>query len=103
MSEFEDFINTLASLGEQEVREKLSQGVWANRRKSWAEDWIRDLDVSRVNTRAEVELALSREANEIAKSSLTVARSAKNISLAAIVISIFVAITVALLQAFGQK
>jgi len=38
MSELEELIATLESLGEDDVRAKFSQGAWANRRKSWVEE-----------------------------------------------------------------
>ncbi len=103
MSEFEQFTETLVSLGEEEVARKLSQGVWANRRKEWAQSWIANLDSSRADSRAEKAIALSKEANEIARASLEVARSAKTISIVAMVLSAAVAIAVALVQIFGQK
>lgn len=103
MNDFDDFIRTLSSLGETEVREKLSQGVWSSRRKSWAENWLSDLETARANTLADTELALSKEANEIARSSLAVARSAKTIALAAVILSVVTALAVALVQWLGQK
>lgn len=103
MNEFDEFIKTLASLGEEEVRQKLSQGVWANRRKTWAQDWLANQDASRENHRAEQELVLSRDANEIARSALNVSRSAKLISIIAIVVSAVTAIIVAVIQFIGQK
>jgi len=103
MSEFEEFTESLVSLGEDEVRRKLSQGVWANRRKSWAQEWIENLEVLRADGRAERDIALSKEANEIARSSLGVARSAKTISIIAMILSAVVAIGVAVVQIMGQK
>lgn len=103
MSEFKEFTETLVSLGEEEVRRKLSQGVWANRRKEWAQNWIANLDSSLADNRAERDIALSKEANEIARASLGVARSAKTISIVAMILSAAVAIAVALGQIFGQK
>ena len=103
MDEFKEFIETLATLGEEEVRQKLSQGVWANRRKTLAQDWLSDLEASRTNDRAERGLAQSAEANDIARSALGVARSAKTISIVAIIVSALVAIVVAVLQFIGQK
>ena len=103
MDEFEKFIETLAVLGEEEVRRKLSQGVWANRRKTWAQDWINNLDASRENDREEKNLAHSAEANNIARSALGVARSAKTISIVAMILSAVVAIIIAVIQFVGQK
>ena len=103
MSEFEEFTETLVSLGEEEVRRKLSQGVWANRRKTWAQDWLANFDTSQANHRAEQDLALSREANEIARSALSVSRSAKTISIIAIMVSAATAIIVAVIQFLGQR
>lgn len=103
MDEFETFIETLAALGEEEVRQKLSQGVWANRRKTWAQGWINNLDTSRAHDRAEEDLALSADANEIARSALGVARNAKTISIVAMILSAAVAIIVAVIQFVGQK
>jgi len=42
MSDYQEFIAGLVELGEAEVRAGLAQGIWANRRKSWAEQWLRD-------------------------------------------------------------
>jgi hypothetical protein len=103
MDEFEKFIETLVALGEEEVRRKLSQGVWANRHKTWAQDWIDNLDASRATDRAEKDLALSAEANDIARSALGVAKSAKTISIVAMILSAVVAIVVAVIQFVGQK
>lgn len=103
MSEFEEFVATLESLGEDEVRRNLSQGIWANRRKAWAQDWIANLDASQEDSRAETSIALSKEANEIARSSLGVARTAKTISVVAMILSAAVAIAVALAQFFAQR
>lgn len=66
-SEFDDFIQNLASLGEEKVRQNLSQGVWANRHKTWVQDWLTNLESSRTSQRAEKDLALAEEANEIAR------------------------------------
>lgn len=103
MSEFEEFTETLASLGEEEVRRKLSQGVWANRRKIWAQDWLNNLDASRADRREEKDLALSQEANEIARSALKVSQSAKTISIIAMILSAAIGIIVAVIQFIGQK
>lgn len=103
MEEFDEFIEKLAALGEEEVRRKFSQGVWANRRKTWAQDWLSKLEASRTNDRAEKDLALSAEANDIARSALGVARHARTISIIAIIVSALVAIAVAILQFVGQK
>lgn len=40
MPEYDGFIASLEALGEPEVRSKLSQGVWASKRKQWADDWL---------------------------------------------------------------
>ena len=103
MSEFEEFEQNLASLGEDEVRRKLSQGVWANRRKTWAQNWLANVEASRATSHAEQDLALSREANEIARSALEISRSAKVISVVAIVVSTLTAIAVAIIQLVAQK
>lgn len=103
MSKYEEFTKALVSFGEEDVRLKLSQGVWANRRKTWAQDWLANQDASRENHRAKQELDLSREANEIARSALNVSRSARFISIIAIVVSVVTAIVVAVIQFIGQK
>ena len=102
-SEFDKFIQNLASLGEEEVRRKLSQDVWANRHKTWTQNWLTDLESSRTSQRTEKELALAEEANEIARSALKVSHSAKTISIIAILLSAAVAIIVAVIQFIGQK
>lgn len=96
MSEFEEFTEGLASLGEEDVRRKLSQGVWANRRKTWAQNWLDNLAALQADRRAEKALALSEEANGIA-------RNAKNISIIAIIVSVATAIIVSVIQFIGQK
>lgn len=85
MSEFEELITTLESLGEDDVRAKLSQGAWANRRKLWVEDWLRTKEGSRAAERDAVVLSLAaegnttaREANKIAQDNLHAVKSAKN-------------------------
>lgn len=103
MSEFEEFTETLASLGEEEVRRKLSQGGWANRRKIWAQDWLNNLNASRTDRREEKDMALSQEANEIARSALKVSQSAKIISIIAMILSAAIGIIVAVIQFIGQK
>ena len=103
MSKFDEFTETLASLGEDAVRRKLSQGLWANQRKTWAQEWLDNLDASRAHKRAEKDLALSEEANEIERSALEEARSAKRISIIAIALSTATVIIVAVIQFLGQK
>ena len=70
MTEFEDFTATLKSLGVIEVCAMLSQGVWANRRKSWATDWLQQEERSAASGQVAAGLSIaaqdassSREAN----------------------------------------
>jgi len=99
MSEFEEFTKSLETLGEDDVRAKLSQGVWANRRKSWANDWLRANEASRAEEKEAATLSLAeegntaaREANKIARDNLRAVKSAKNAAWAAAVAAIIAAV-----------
>ena len=99
MSDFEELITNLESLGEDDVRTKLSQGVWANRRKSWVEDWLRTKEGSRAAEREAVALSLTaegnttaREANKIGQDNLQAVKSAKNAAWVAAIAAIVAAI-----------
>lgn len=76
MPDYDDFIVSLEALGEPEVRSKFSQGVWASRRKQWVEDWLSQIEGSRQETRDEMALSISKEANSIAKSALRISKFA---------------------------
>ena len=86
MSEYEDFIASLEALGEPEVRSKLSQGVWASRRKQWADDWLSKSEGARQEVRDELALSISKEANSIAKSALRVSKFAFVAAIAAAIL-----------------
>ena len=60
-SEFDNFQEMLEGLGEPEVTKRISQGVWADRRKDWADAWL----VQMASTRQE---AARFEDSEVAKS-----------------------------------
>ena len=93
MSEFDEFIASLSTLGVDEVRSRLSRGSWANRRKSWAQDWLSAQGSARVDTREEETLAIAKEANRIASEQATAAaRSARWAMYAAIIAAIAAAI-----------
>ncbi len=104
MSEFKDFNASLEALGEAEVREGLAQGIWANKRRSWAEHWLYSREAERAAHHQEAEFALAtedsatgKEANEIAKASLEAARMSKNAAwvaaAAAIIAAVFAAMS----------
>ena len=76
MSEYDDFVASLEAIGEPEVKSKLSQGVWASKRKQWAEDWLSKNEGVRQEVRDEMALSISKEANSIAKSALRVSKFA---------------------------
>ncbi len=86
MPEYEDFIASLEALGEAEVKSKLSQGVWASRRKQWVEDWLVGNEASRQEARDEMALSLSKEANAISKSALRISRAAIVVAIAAAIL-----------------
>ena len=86
MPEYDDFIDSLEALGEGEVESKLSQGVWASRRKQWVEDWLAGNEASRQVARDEMALSLSKEANAIAKSAFRIARAAIVVAIAAAIL-----------------
>lgn len=98
MSEFEEFNATLQSLGEDDVRTKLAQGVYANKRKSWAENWLRAKEASHAAETEAAALSLAgegnvtaREANNIAKENLKAVKSARNAAWAAAIAAIIAA------------
>jgi hypothetical protein len=103
MNEYDEFISSLESLGEEQTRLKLSQGIWANRRRKWAEDWLSQQQASRASNREEDHLHLAREANKIARAAQEDSQSAKRISIIAIVVSAAMTIIVAIIQWYGQK
>jgi hypothetical protein len=97
MSNYDEFIENLVSLGEDEVRKKLSLNIWSEQRKEWVNNWLTEQDQSRENDIVKQQLSLSADANEIARSALKVARRSFFVSLIAIVVSSVTAIIVALI------
>lgn len=85
MKEYDEFIEMLERIGEVEVKSRLSQGVWASRRKQWAVDWLAANETARKEARDEIALSISKEDNKIAKSSL-------RLSMVAIVVAVATAI-----------
>jgi hypothetical protein len=109
MSEFEDFTASLALLGEAEVRKKLAQSVWANKRKSWAEHWLQSKEAEQVAHNQAATLlqgtedsAIAKKANEIAQDNLAATRSAKNAAWVAAVAAIIAAVFAALAYVFAK-
>ena len=86
MPDYDDFIASLETLGEPEVRSKLSQGVWASRRKQWVEDWLSKIEGSRQETRDVMALSISKDANSIAKSALRISKFALITAIAAAIL-----------------
>jgi hypothetical protein len=86
MAEYDEFIASLELLGEPEVRSQLSQGVWASRRKQWAEDWLSHTENSRQEARDEIALSISKEANSTAKSALRISKIALFAAIAAAIL-----------------
>ncbi|WGG49632.1 hypothetical protein [Rugamonas sp. DEMB1] len=113
MSEQEDFFFELESIGEGDVRVKLSQGVWANRRKSWAEGWLQSRMDLGLKARAALDLSLAadsnataRETNLILHDTLHVAKSAKGaawVAAAAAWVAAFVAMLSAVVVCIQTK
>lgn len=93
MGKYDQFIAMLASLGETEVRARLAQGVWANRRKTWAEQWLLAKGVEQDRSSQGATISSAQEANATARASFKVARSAKNAAwvaaFAAVIAAIF--------------
>lgn len=90
VSDFDEFIASLSALGVDEVSSRLSSGSWANRRKSWAQDWLSAQESARKEVREEASLivaaddnAVAREANDIARLAREDAREANDIARAA--------------------
>ena len=102
MSDYHEFIAGLVELGEAKVRANLAQGIWANRRKSWAERWLHDEELKLSAATKVAGVSSAREANAIAQSSLNTARSAKTAAWVA-ALSVVIAAVVALLVYFGIK
>ena len=85
MTEFDDFTEKLEAHGARDVRAKLTQGVWANRRKAWAEKWLAHGASDEANCKSATALSLAADgnatakaANTIAEDALRAARSSKN-------------------------
>ena len=109
MNEYEDFIASLAALGEAEVRTKVAQGVWANKRKFWAEGWLRSKETEQAGYNQATALALAaddtaaaKKANEIAQSNLEATRSEKNAAWVAALAAVVAAIFAALAYVFSK-
>lgn len=92
MSDYDKFIETLGQLGEEKVRQNLSQNIWANQRKACAEKWLQSCEISRENDRAERALALAERANDIANSASAEARSAKKWSTISIIVAAIIGV-----------
>lgn len=99
MSEYDEFIASLQVLGESDVRSKLSQGVWASKRKQWVEDWLSQAESSRQEIKDETALSISKEANSIAKSALRVSKFA----LISAVVAAILGVVATLIAAFITK
>jgi Na+(H+)/acetate symporter ActP len=94
-TEFEEFTNKFMTLGENEVRKKLLQNVYAGKHKDWAEAWLKSeeqkrtsVSEGRAEAREEEALAIAREANEIARSARTVSLVAAGAAIVAAVAAI---------------
>jgi hypothetical protein len=99
VNDFEELIAMLESQGVAEVRARLSQGVWANRRKSWVEDWLRKKEGEHeAEGKAEALLIAmegnitAQEANKIAQDNLHAMKSAKNAAWIAAIAAIVAAL-----------
>ena len=99
MSEYQEFIANLESIGEKEVRAKVSQGIWANRRLNWAKEWLTGKESERAEATEAANLNLTtegnttaQEANRIAKENLRAVNSAKNAAWTASIAAIIAAI-----------
>ena len=99
MEEFESFVSKLNALGESEVRLRLANGSFGERKKPLVEDWLRSLEASRNNSlaeekssREERKIANAEEANSIAREALSNSRLATRIAISAIILSISMAI-----------
>lgn len=92
MGDYDEFIASLTSLGEAEVSTKLAQGVWANRRKFWAEGWLQARAAKRDAGNTKVGLETAQEANAIAAANLKASRSSKNAAWVAAIAAIVAAI-----------
>ena len=102
MSDYHEFIAILIELGEAKVRVNLADGLWANRRKSWAEQWLRGEELKLDVATKVAGVSSAREANVIAQLSLNAARSAKNAAWVAALAAVIAAV-VAVLVYLGVK
>ena len=93
MQDYEKFIENLDLLGETAVRSKLAQGIWCNKRKIWAESWIKEKSVANISVNNKIQQETAIEANIIAESSLSAARSAKNAAWIAALAAVVAAIS----------
>ena len=87
-TEFEEFTDTLVSLGHAEVQARLLQRVWNSPRKEWAAAWLESEETNRAiaaairtETREEESITIAKkalllatEANRIASEDLAAAR-----------------------------
>lgn len=92
MGDYEQFVASLASLGEAEVSTKLAQGVWANRHKDWAVAWLRARAAERDSSNTKSALETAQEANTIAAANLRASRSSKNAAWVAAIAAVVAAI-----------
>jgi len=77
---FEEFTETLVSLGEAEVRSKLLQRVWNSPRKEWAAEWLEFEEKKRASATAARAETREEETLSIAKNALSIASEANRIA-----------------------
>lgn len=80
------------SLGEEKVRENLASKIYSPQKQSFAENWLNEKARSQKNNKKELELNLAREANKIARSSRNASWAAIIISIIALLVAVLIAI-----------
>jgi hypothetical protein len=113
LKDYDPFIKTLESLGEEQVSSLLSAGKWTDPKKRWASDWLNRKVSLKRDAREEETLSIAKDANRIASEALTVARdeaaaaanSARWAKIAAIIAATAAIISVAttIIMAFLSK
>lgn len=107
---YEAFIAELEALGEAEVRNRLAQNAYAERRLRWAQEWLSSLERARNDAAtasqlaaAESQAASAREQAREMREANTIARRANTIAIIALLIAIAAAAisTVSIFQRVG--
>jgi len=80
LSDYEQFIKELESLGKDSVFSIFSSGRWSSQKKQWASDWLDKISFRKRDAREAETLSIAKEANDLARSSNAIARSSNAIA-----------------------